>query len=223
MKISKKEKYLLGVLGTILVSVLYYQFIYTPQVEKLENLKAIKLEKEAKYDEIIETIKTLEQRKGKIKSLNQQIIDRANPLYPEIIQENLILEIDKLLTDSKLKGTISFSGITVGQVEALSSGVNSNLQTSFDSIVNEYNNNFKSESVESELVEENQEIKDSNGINEENIINESVSEGSTRGENSAIISSGDATTEQIKVSLNFNGKYTSLKDFIRLVNEYFFP
>ena len=57
MKISKKEKYLLGVLGTILVSVLYYQFIYTPQVEKLENLKAIKLEKEAKYDEIIETIK----------------------------------------------------------------------------------------------------------------------------------------------------------------------
>ena len=218
MKISKKEKYLLGVLGTILVSVLYYQFIYTPQVEKLENLKAIKLEKEAKYDEIIETIKTLEQRKGKIKSLNQQIIDRANPLYPEIIQENLILEIDKLLTDSKLKGTISFSGITVGQVEALPSGVNSNLQTSFDSIVNEYNNNFKSESVESELVEENQEIKDSNGINEENIINESVSEGSTRGENSAIISSGDATTEQIKVSLNFNGTYTSLKDFIRLVN-----
>ena len=91
MKISKKEKYLLGVLGTILVSVLYYQFIYTPQVEKLENLKAIKLEKETKYDEIIETIKTLEQRKGKIKSLNQQIIDRANPLYPEIIQENLAL------------------------------------------------------------------------------------------------------------------------------------
>ena len=40
MKISKKEKMLLGVLGTVLVSVIYYQFVYVNQVEKLEIKRA---------------------------------------------------------------------------------------------------------------------------------------------------------------------------------------
>lgn len=225
MKISKKEKYLLGVLGTVLVFVLYYQFIYTPQVEKLEELRVVKLEKEEKYDEIMDTIRTLGQRKGKIKSLNQQIIDRSAPLYPEIIQENLILEIDKLLSDSKLKGTISFTGITVGQVEAAPSGVNSNLQTSFHGIVKEYNTNFKSEISEDKIDGQNQGVENTSGDNERDTANETatanneaVTDSNSRREASAAVTSGDATTEQIKVSLNFNGTYTALKDFIRLVN-----
>ena len=49
MKISKKEKMLLGVLGTVLVSVIYYQFVYVNQVEKLEIKRAELSEVENRY------------------------------------------------------------------------------------------------------------------------------------------------------------------------------
>lgn len=198
MKVSKKEKYLLGVLGAVLTSVLYYQFVYTPQVEKVKELKGLKVEKQEEYDTIMDTIRTLEQRRGEIKVLNQQIIDRSSPFYPKIIQENLILEIDKLLAESQLKATFSFSGITVSNVEIAIPGSNIELQTSFDDIVRDYNSNFGKE-----------------GSNENNT---SSSSSSMLTENNEVEVNGQATTEQIKVSLNFSGSYTQLKDFVRLVN-----
>lgn len=217
MKISKKEKYLLGILGTVLVSVMYYQFVYTPQVNRIENLKLERDEKKQEYTTIMETIRTLDERKGKIKGLNQQIIDKSNPFYPEIIQENLILELDKLLADSNLKGTISFSTITVGQVEMVTDGVNSNLQTSFDSIVDEYNSNFKEELQESQTEGQNTEDQaTTETIVQEEQNQEVISSDTNSGE--IQISDNTATVEQIKVSLSFTGSYTALKDFVRLVN-----
>ena len=222
MKITKKEKYLLGILGAVLISVLYYQFVYTQQINKYEELNITKNEKQQEYNDIINTINKIDEQKGKAKGLTQIISEKSSIFYPEIIQEYIILEVDKLLADSGLLGTISFSEITSGQVEAVTDGVNSNITTSFDSIVEEYNSKFPSEVEEGKeantseedvtetienQIESDQELASENGSTEETIENVEVTPDSS------------ATTEQIKVSLNFSGSYTALKQFIKLANE----
>lgn len=216
MKMSNKEKYLLGILGAVLVGVLYYQFVYTPQVNRIEELKLSKAEKEQHYIEIMNTIATLDERKGKVKGLNQLIIDKSVSFYPEIIQENLILQIDKLLTDSGLKGTISFSPVSVGQVEIATPGVNPYYETTFDSIVEEYNYVFKDEIQEdqSEVTEDTEET-----ITEGEVSQDSSETSTDVNEEADINPNNMATAQQIKVSLNFTGEYNALKQFIKLVNE----
>ena len=39
MNISKREKYLIGILLTVLICFAYYQFIFVKQVEKVNNKK----------------------------------------------------------------------------------------------------------------------------------------------------------------------------------------
>lgn len=213
MKITKKEKYLLGILGTVLISVLYYQFVYTHQVNRYEELKSIRDAKQQEYQDIMNTISNIDEQKGKVKGLTQIISEKSSIFYPQIIQEYIILEVDKLLSDSGLLGTISFSEITSGQVEVVTDGVNSHITTSFDSIVDEFNSKFPEE------IEENTETNSSQDqINQEQSVTENKeSEAATEGIEATPDST--ATAEQIKVSLNFSGSYSSLKKFIKLVNE----
>lgn len=222
MNITKKEKYLLGILGAVLISVLYYQFVYTPQINKYEELNTAKNEKQQEYNDIINTINKIDEQKGKAKGLTQIISEKSSIFYPEIIQEYIILEVDKLLADSGLLGTISFSEITSGQVEAVIGGVNSNITTSFDSIVEEYNSKFPSEVEESK--EENTSEEDVTETIENQIeSNQGLASGNESTEetieNVEVTPDSNATTEQIKVSLNFSGSYTALKQFIKLANE----
>ena len=51
MKMSQREKYLLTIVGCILVGVLYYQFLYTSQKEKLELAKNELMEVQARHDQ----------------------------------------------------------------------------------------------------------------------------------------------------------------------------
>lgn len=55
MNISKREKYLIGILLTVLICFVYYQFIYTKQVGKLATKRAekIKLSKDIMMSWII--------------------------------------------------------------------------------------------------------------------------------------------------------------------------
>ena len=94
MKISKKEKMLLGVLGTVLVSVIYYQFVYVNQVEKLEIKRAELSEVENRYTTTMQTIANLENKKSEIKVINSNIEEKSGIFYPTILQEKIILEID---------------------------------------------------------------------------------------------------------------------------------
>lgn len=222
MKITKKEKYLLGILGAVLLSVLYYQFVYTPQINKYEELNISKNEKQQEYDDIMNTINKMDEQKGKAKGLTQIISEKSSMFYPEIIQEYIILEVDKLLADSGLLGTISFSEITSGQVEIVTDGVNSNITTSFDLIVDEYNSKFPEEVEVSEQENDSEEsvtetIESQVETNQDLVsVNESTEE---TVENIDVDPDTNATAEQIKVSLNFSGSYTALKKFIKLANE----
>lgn len=201
MKMSKKEKYLLGVLGTVLISILYYQFIYINQVKKLDVKKKEKVEIETRHDEVLQSIKTLESRKENLKILNSSILEKSSDFYPTILQEKIILEIDKLLTDSGLNGNIAFSPIEVASVETMVAPEVAKAESSMKIITDEYNGIYKPE-------EKTKKEETPNAGKDEKNAEKVESE------------TGVATAEQLKVAINFTGSYDALKKFILSVQEY---
>ena len=140
MKVSKKEKFLLGILLTILISVVYYQFIYTSQVENLNTKKQELVEIENKYNETMQVISNLENKKSQIKVINSNISEKSAMFYPTLLQEKIILEIDTLITASGLKANISFSPIEVAIIETLSAPEVKKQDSSLQAIADDYNN-----------------------------------------------------------------------------------
>ena len=199
MKISKRERYLLGILGTFIIVVAYYQFIYTKQVEKLNEKKEEKNIVEEKYNKVLNEIKGVEEKEAEVKALKLSAIEKSKSLYPVIIQEKIIIEIDKLLNDSGLKGNIAFSPIEVAEVEELKTQEIVKAESSLKEFVDEYEGNSITSS------EKDTSSENGNG--------EAATETTTdEGEK--------ATSEQLKVAINFTGSYENLKKFIKSIEDY---
>lgn len=117
MKISNREKIMLYILGIILIGLGYYNFIYSVQVTKIEASLKEESEIKQKYTSAMETINSIEDRKSYVKILKAKIGEESKPFYPTINEEKIIIEIDKLLKDSGLKGGIIFNPIALDSVE----------------------------------------------------------------------------------------------------------
>ena len=91
MKATKKEKILLGVLAGILIVVLYYQFVFTVQSEKLQQQKLIRDEVQNEFDDAMNTINSLEKNKENLKIVRASVVDKTAGFYPTIVQEKIIL------------------------------------------------------------------------------------------------------------------------------------
>lgn len=191
MKVSKKEKLLLVMLVAILLSVLYYQVVYMSQKNQLAQLEVEKQEVKNRYNQVMETISTLEQRQQKIDSYNLNIQEESKGFYPALIQEQLILELDKLLTDNLMEANISFTEITAGVVESVSSSESTSPQSSLQPLVDQYSS----------------------------YLGQSNSSASSEAEGEGAPSS-QTTVEQMKISLSFNATYSALKSFIQQLEQY---
>ena len=100
MKISNKEKIMLCILGIIIIGFGYYQLVYCVQINKIEEKTKQENEIEQKYDTARNTIDSIEDKKMDVKILNSKINDECLPFYPTISEENIILELDKLLKET---------------------------------------------------------------------------------------------------------------------------
>ena len=209
MKISKKEKMLLGVLGTVLVSVIYYQFVYVNQVEKLEIKRAELSEVENRYTTTMQTIANLENKKSEIKVINSNIEEKSGIFYPTILQEKIILEIDTLITASGLKANISFNPIEVAAVETFTVTEVIKTESTLQFIADSYTG-----SRDTNLADNNGEQKVENNVVLSN------GETSNEGNSQAIATDNSATAEQLKIGISFNGSYDALKRFIGLLEGY---
>lgn len=192
MNVSKREKYLIGILLAVLICFVYYQFIYVKQVEKLNNKKAEKNQVEQRYNEVMAAIANLDSKEENLKILKATVLDKSKRLYPTIMQEKIIIEIDKLLTDSGLKGNIAFSPIEVALVEKMVSPEIQKTESSLKALVDEYNGSTSNEATASGVEQQSQGNTSENG----------------------------ATSEQLKVAINFSGNYEALKTFIASVQNY---
>ena len=180
MNMNKREKYLLGILVTLIISFGYYKLVYIKQSDKLKaKVEERNLLKE-KYDVTLNSINTLDTKKKEVEALKTSVIEKSSDLYPEIMQEKLILELDSILKNSKLEGNIIFSEMEVKAIEKLSYLENDLDDSSIKDIVDQYNNNEVSKEE----------------------INKNVN------------TTTEATVEELKVAIKFNGSYKEIKAFI---------
>ena len=192
MKMSQREKYLLTIVGCILVGVLYYQFLYTSQKEKLELAKNQLFEVQARHDQVMSNIATLPKRQKDIKGLTASITERTSSYYPTLIQEKIILELNEIIEETGITASFSFSPITAQNVQPLSAGEYLSPQSTLEPLVNE-------------LVSINEEVE------------EAENDEMASGQNSEASS---ATAEVLTVSMTFSGSYETIKTFIDMIQSW---
>jgi len=202
MKVSKREKFLLGVLVLIIICTAYYKLVYERQYAKLQEIKQEESELNKKYNEMLSNINTITKNKGDIKILKGSIGSKSMLLYPKIYQDRIIIELNKLLNDAGIKGSLTFSEVTVSPIEAYFSEVaDPKEQASLEQVVEESSKEKTKEDVEEKL-EETKELGEDQATKRD--------EGESTGNK----------VEQMKVSVSFNGTYKNVAKFVKLISEY---
>lgn len=202
MKVSKREKFLLGVLVLIIICTAYYKLVYERQYAKLQEIKQEESELNKKYNEMLSNINTITNNKSDIKILKDSIGSKSMLLYPKIYQDRIIIELNKLLNNAGIKGSLTFSEVTVSPIEAYFSEVaDTKEQPSLEQVVEESSKEKTKEDV-GEKLEETKELGEDQATKRD--------EGESTGNK----------VEQMKVSVSFNGTYKNVAKFVKLISEY---
>ncbi len=135
MNISKRDKNLLLVFAMVCILFVYFYFIFTSQRDEVSEKRTQKDMLQTEYNTAEYEIRSLDDRKSQVKELTTKEIDKASTFYPEILQYKIISEIDKLLLDSKVDGSIQFSELSVKGIEDLTSNAAPLPDTTFKSYV----------------------------------------------------------------------------------------
>lgn len=213
MKISNKEKIMLYILGIILIGFVYYNFIYSVQVTKIEDRLKTENEIKQKYTSAMETIKNIEDRKSYSKVLKAKIGDESTPFYPTISEEHIIIDLDKLLKDSGLKGGISFKAIVSDSVEATKKEQSILSESSLKRIADNYNNIVNID----EKSKSNNDKPSNNTNNQEEDKNSNNANGNNSDESNSKTKDGKEkknSVQYVKIEIKFEGTYEALDKFL---------
>ncbi len=119
MKLTSREKLMLIGLSVIAILALSYYFILNPQLERIEQLVIEK-------DNVQQQVDTVKRELGAIATLQadfakreEQLMENSKRFYPEILQPQLIVLLDRLTSQTGLNvGSLSFTPVSVGAVDA---------------------------------------------------------------------------------------------------------
>ena len=146
MKINKREKTLLFVLALGVVGFGYYKVVWDYQYNKLKDLKSKELKVKQEYNDDVKMVNSIEPNKEEINIFNSEIQNLTSGFYSNISQPNIILELNNLMNDTNVKGTMSFSEIKTMPVmdkqegDSSSKSENDENKNQIQGIVNDYNN-----------------------------------------------------------------------------------
>ncbi|EOU1570967.1 hypothetical protein ACHM17_05475 [Clostridium perfringens] len=192
MKINKREKTLLFVLALGVVGFGYYKVVWDYQYNKLKDLKSKELKVKEEYNHDVKMVNSTEPNKEEINIFNSEIQNLTSGFYSNISQPNIILELNNLMNDANVKGTMSFSEIKTMPVMDKQDGDSSSKSeddenpNQIQGIVNDYNN-----IIDKKKNEDNKDKK------QEEIYNLS----------------------QMTVSLSVNGTYDNVMKFMKSIEE----
>lgn len=202
MKINKNEERLLIIFVVLLLSLGYYFFVFEKQRDKSENLKVQALEEKSKYDEAMAKIASLERKEGQLKVLNSNVSIVTDKYYKEVIEENMIVQLNKFIEDTNLNGKIlTFNPIDVVEMEYPMATVANPRST-----LKEFADNYKSGKA----------------------VQSSKNDGTTTNENSENATKATdikmkktvATVEQMKFIVEFNdASVDSTMDFLKAIED----
>lgn len=211
MKISNREKVMLFVLGIILIGFGYYNFVYSVKATAIEEKLKEESEIKGKYETAMTTISTLENKENDVKLLKEKIDEESKPFYPTISEEHIILEIDKFLKDSQLKGTMKFDPIVCDAVENVDKKSGTLQNSTLQQIVNKYNDKNTSNDTTIDTANNNANNKDANNSSNKSESNSNNSKDSKDKKKD--------TVQYIKFQVNFEGNYDGIYKFISAIGE----
>lgn len=211
MKISNKEKIMLCVLGSIIVGFLYYQYGYLSQVNQIEEKIKTESEIKQKYDTAINTINSMEIKKSDIKILNAKINDEILPFYPTISQEQIIIELDKLLKDSGLTGEITFQPIVSNSVENSKKEQKSLPESSIQGIVDNY----------SRIINDTERTQKSSDTSVNAHVNNQTNntDDSSNSNESSKKDDKKNTVQYVKCEVKFEGNYENVDKLLNIIGQ----
>ncbi|NRY59957.1 pilus assembly protein PilO [Clostridium beijerinckii] len=209
MKISNREKVMLFVLGIILIGFGYYNFVYSVQATAIEQKVKQESEIKKKYETSMITINSLEIKENDAKLLKEKIEEESKPFYPIISEEYIILEIDKLLKDSELKGTMKFNPIVCDAVENVDKKSGTLPNSTLQQIVDKYNDKNVSNHEEATTT--------TNTNNKDASVNNSNDKSGSNSKDSK--DKKKDTVQYIKFQVNFEGSYDGIYKFISAIGE----
>lgn len=192
MKINKREKTLLFVLALGVVGFGYYKVVWDYQYNKLKDLKSKELKVKQEYNDDVKMVNSIEPNKEEINIFNSEIQNLTSGFYSNISQPNIILELNNLMNDANVKGTMSFSEIKTMPVmdkqegDSSSKSENDENKNQIQGIVNDYNN-----------ITDKKKNEDKKNKKQEEIYN----------------------LNQMTVSLSVNGTYDNVMKFIKSIEE----
>ena len=192
MKINKREKTLLFVLALGVVGFGYYKVVWDYQYNKLKDLKSKELKVKQEYNDDVKMVNSIEPNKEEINIFNSEIQNLTSGFYSNISQPNIILELNNLMNDTNVKGTMSFSEIKTMPVmdkqegDSSSKNENDENKNQIQGIVNDYNNITDKKKNEYKKNKKQEEIYNLN---------------------------------QMTVSLSVNGTYDNVMKFMKSIEE----
>lgn len=192
MKINKREKTLLFVLALGVVGFGYYKVVWDYQYNKLKDLKSKELKVKQEYNDDVKMVNSIEPNKEEINIFNSEIQNLTSGFYSNISQPNIILELNNLMNDANVKGTMSFSEIKTMPViekqegESSSKSEDDENPNQIQGIVNDYNN-----------ITDKKKNEDKKDKKPEEIYN----------------------LNQMTVSLSVNGTYDNVMKFMKSIEE----
>lgn len=192
MKINKREKTLLFVLALGVVGFGYYKVVWDYQYNKLKDLKSKELKVKQEYNDDVKMVNSIEPNKEEINIFNSEIQNLTSGFYSNISQPNIILELNNLMNDTNVKGTMSFSEIKTMPVmdkqegDSSSKNENDENKNQIQGIVNDYNN-----------ITDKKKNEDKKNKKQEEIYN----------------------LNQMTVSLSVNGTYDNVMKFMKSIEE----
>lgn len=103
MKISNREKVLLIILGLLIIVFLYYKFLLTPQMSLRTTIEAQEDSKKQELIKLEDNILIMKVKEKKLEALQGEINNNSKRLYVNLIQEDEIRELDRLLSANNIE------------------------------------------------------------------------------------------------------------------------
>lgn len=192
MNISKKDKVLLCIVGTLAVGVAYYSLIYTTMCDNVEAKKAEKTQIEQKYNKAMDDIATLDSRKLDLKQIVGNATEKSSRFYPTIEQPKLLDEINTLIKNAGMNVTQQvFTDKEVSPVEKFVYTNNKVENGDLQSIVDNYKGKASTSTTSSQT-----------------------------SANATTQAAPGPLCEQIKSTLTVNSSYDSIKKFLLSLEQY---
>ena len=205
MKISEKEKVMLGFLLIGAVSVGYYYLGYKPLTDQIDS-KTLQLSTlETEYTKKQSEIKGIEKNQKDIKLLEFSIDDANEKVYPDIWQSKLIKELSDLRVKAGIDVNFNYSEVTYAPISEYFTSKEEEqiMANSLDSLIEEYNTKMPAD--------KKIEYKKENGLDKKE---DKKPKEEKKEEESTI------NVQQMKVSGSFRGKYENVIKFIKLIEDY---